>query len=121
MGNSRMVECLTVIALFALIVIRVVVGSSDQTAQWISLVNFSGLFIAVLSLYGQVFRECSREVRGGFFLVLVVLIVGLILILTNVWKPILMINDVVLLITLLTSLPSRLYCSILITKKGGEK
>ena len=119
MKNSRMVEWLTIIGLLVLIIIRIAVGASAQTMQWISMVNFAGLILAVVNLYGQVYKECNKEIRGGFFLVFVVLVVALLLMLTNVWKPSSMINDIVLLITLLISLTSRLYCSILVTKKKG--
>lgn len=114
--KTKILQIIEVVILFILIVVRLVITSEENA--WISLLNYIGLILAVVSLYSDIRAACSHYrkfdfVTGVFVLCLLVLgvIAGLI------FAEIIIVktkgNDIILLLTLLTTLPMRLYESII--------
>lgn len=112
--KERILEIIEVFVLCTLIVARFLI--SEDNIAWISLLNYLGLFIAFASFFMMSCEEFSTKkkfnvVAGVFVVVMIILsvIAGLIfaglIVLNTKW------NDIILLVTLLVSLPTRLYIS----------
>lgn len=121
MKKTKMIELMTIVVLVTLIVTRIILETlsdgTQSTEQWIAVVNYIGLPIAVYSLYMQVAGKCSAFVKGLGVIVCCLLIIPGVLIFTEVLTLNSLWNDLIMLVTLLISLPTRLYCSLL-TKKA---
>lgn len=110
-------EILEAVVIIALIAIRIF--SNSEQHQWINLVNYLGLIIAVWTLFyklADIFqgKPQANFITGLFFMVLAIgLIIG-VLIFTGVFIPSIKCNDVFLLLTLLFSLPTQLFETMLI-------
>lgn len=113
LNNTRIYNELIIVALLSLIIIRIIIGESTEALQWISLVNYSGIPLSVFNLYVLTRRRISALKRGVFVIAIGLTISAGMLILTGIWKPTNLINDIILLVTLLISLPSHFYSSIL--------
>ena len=101
-----------IVLLSTLMVVRLAISSEEN--MWISLLNFAGLIVAVASLYNDIYYTYATHkkivvVTGMFVTILIVLVIMSALILANAIIPSVKWNDMVLLITLLVSLPSRFY------------
>lgn len=108
---------LIITALIALGIVRVVFGASEQTAIWIPFINFLGIPIAVYGVFTRVSQRCTDITRGFFVFLFMVLTVIAVLILTGVIILDALANDLILLVTLLITLPTDFYCIILSKKK----
>lgn len=111
--NRRISSIVIIIAIFTMCFVRVAFDSSPQQAIWIPLVNFLGIPIAVCGIYSQISSRCSRVIKGIFVILFGLLTIIAVLILTGAIVLSALINDLILLITLLITLPSELYCQIL--------
>lgn len=107
---------LIITALIALGFVRVVFGTSEQTAIWIPFINFLGVPIALYGVFSRINKHCTDVVRGVFIFFFMILIVIAVLILTGVIILSALANDLILLLTLLISLPTDYYC-IVFSKK----
>lgn len=110
--KSQLMEIAEIALLVTLIVIRVLISSDENT--WISLLNYLGLIIAVVSLYLEIHEEYSSYrkldlVTGVFAVLLIILVVLAGLILTEIIVLNTKCNDIILLLTLLVALPARFY------------
>lgn len=99
------------VAVVALIVVRLFAA---EDAPWIGLINYAGLAFAVYTLADTVVSEYRGQdkvatVRGFFILSAIPLIVVAALIFTGSITLDARANDLILLITLLVSLPTRFY------------
>lgn len=121
MKKTKMIELMTIVVLMTLIVTRICLeilsDGTQSTEHWISVVNYMGIPIAVYSLYMQVAGNCNAFTKGLGAIVCCLLIIPGVLIFTQVLTLNSLWNDLILLVTLLISLPTRLYCSLL-TKKA---
>lgn len=91
--------------------------STDAT-NWINAVNFGGVITAFLSLYFNIFDECKEYKKidmltGISVIIFCALIIVEILIVLEIISVSTMWNDVITLLALLVSLPSKLYKRIL--------
>ena len=111
--NRKISSIITIVAIITLCVVRIFFDASPQQSIWIPFINFLGIPIATISVFSQVFSKCSNMVKGIFLIGFIILTVIAILILTGVLILSPMINDLILLITLLITLPSDLYCNFL--------
>ena len=112
--KNRILEIIVFFVLLTLIFVRFVISEDNNT--WISLLNYLGLFIAVGSLFLTLCDEfSSREkfsvIAGGFLIVLIILAIIAGLIFAGIIELNTKWNDIILLLTLLASLPTRLYIS----------
>lgn len=110
--ENKILEIIEFVVLITLIFIRLVTKENDNI--WISQLNYLGLVIAFSSFFVTLCDKFSAEkkfiVVAGIFVVLLIplaIIGGLIL--SNVITLNTKWNDIILLATLLFSLPTRLY------------
>lgn len=110
--ENKILEIIEFVVLITLIFIRLVTKENDNI--WISQLNYLGLVIAFSSFFVTLCDKFSTEkkfsVVAGIFVVLLIplaIIGGLIL--SNVITLNTKWNDIILLVTLLFSLPTRLY------------
>lgn len=99
------------VAVTVLIVVRLFAA---EDAPWIGLINYTGLAFAVYTLADTVVSEYRGQdkvalIRGLFILLAIPLIVVAALIFTGSITLDARANDLILLITLLVSLPTRFY------------
>ena len=123
--KKRPLNFFTAIALFTLILIRPWV---DNTNSWISCLNYFGLVIAV---WGFLIEFSSRHkknkaanfIKGILILILAVMIIIGCFIFVGIIKLDVVVNDEILLWTLLISLPVNYYCELLgqIVNKQSKK
>lgn len=115
MKNIRLFRFFTIIALIALILIRL---HSNDASTWISCLNYIGLVIAI---YGFLIEFSSRYknnrianfVKGVLLIIIAALVVGGCFIVTGFVELNTLVNDEILLLTLLVSLPTNYYCELL--------
>ena len=108
-----------VVFLITLGFIRVLSVSTE--CAWISLVNYIGLVISISGFYIDLDFECSRNpkftiIRGIFIIVVIIMAILLALIATSVLKLNTLANDLILLITLLVTLPAKFYKQLIKSK-----
>lgn len=113
--KKRPLSFFTVIALLTLIFIRFFV---DDANGWISILNYFGLVIAVWGFLIEFSARYKKKkvadfIKGVLLLVIAILIIIGCFIITGVIKLNVLINDEVLLWTLLISLPTNYYCELL--------
>ena len=101
------------IALIILIIIRIVLNDKE-CGNWISVLNLLGLVFAISTLHDEFKQTFGRSekfdlITGIYFCI----IAGLCIVLIHVWLNLISLNalwsDIVLLVTLLVSLPVRFY------------
>lgn len=101
------------IALIILIIIRIVLNDKE-CGNWISVLNLLGLVFAISALHDEFKQTFGRSekfdlITGIYFCI----IAGLCIVLILVWLNLISLNalwsDIVLLVTLLVSLPVRFY------------
>lgn len=115
--KQKILEIVEIVLLLTLIGARIAINSDEN--NWISLLNYIGLLIAYVSLYLDISAECARnkkfDVFTGWFVVLLGILVFIgALILSEIIVLNTKMNDIILLVTLLVSLPTRLYKSIIV-------
>ena len=98
--NTRTVAIITV--LIVLIIVRLLTTDTGGT-KWIELINIAGLLIAIFALL---------VIGTIFFMLIIVCIIGT-LIFTRTITPSQRANDIIMLITLLVSLPSHFYVRLI--------
>ena len=108
-------DIIIAVSLLTLILARIFV--SEENCLWINAINFAGIIMAFISLYVDVFNACKKMPKINFFTgicacVLVVLIIIEVLVVLNIIRFSTLCNDLISLIVLLISLPSKLYISI---------
>lgn len=108
---------LIITAIVALGAVRILFGTSEQTSIWIPFVNFLGIPIALYGVFTRINDRCTNVIRGLFILLFMILIVVAVLILTGVIILNALANDLILLGTLLISLPTDYYCIIFSKRK----
>ena len=111
--KNNIIHIIIIVALLTLCVIRFFVEDSAQTSTWIPFVNYLGIPIAAFGLYNRVRFRCGNFTRGIFVIIFCILTILAVLILTNLLVLSAMVSDLILLVTLLISLPSDLYCKLL--------
>lgn len=104
------------VILVTFIVVRLILPEGSYS--WINAVNYAGLVIAIVSLFFSMcneYRQMKRfyPIAGLFAILIIVLICIGILILTNIIVPVTKVNDSIMLLTLLISLPSQLYVDLM--------
>lgn len=113
--NTRTVAIITV--LIVLIIVRLLTTDTGGT-KWIELINIAGLLIAIFALLNDVYLECKEYEKTPlvigtiFFMLIIVCIIGT-LIFTRTITPSQRANDIIMLITLLVSLPSHFYVRLI--------
>lgn len=105
-------KAINIFAFFFLItafVIRMFI--SNERSTWIEIINLAGLFLAVLNLYSMCYLKTDKFkiVTGIFALILLLMAIGGVLMVADVWKLDARQNDLLTILTLLISLPSDLY------------
>ncbi len=115
-AERKVFEIVEVVILSTLLVVRLFSNSEEN--NWINLLNFIGLIVAFTSLYMSIRMECSVYkkfdiITGAFVLILIALTIVLSFILTGFISLNTKWNDIILIITLLISLPTKLYCNII--------
>lgn len=110
--ENKILEIIEFVVLITLILIRLVTKENDNV--WISQLNYLGLVIAFSSFFVTLCDKFSAEkkfsvVAGIFVVILIPLAIIGGLILSNVITLNTKWNDIILLVTLLFSLPIRLY------------
>lgn len=116
--NTRTVAIITV--LIVLIIVRLLTTDTGGT-KWIELINIAGLLIAIFALLNDVYLECKEYEKTPlvigtiFFMLIIVCIIGTLgtLIFTRTITPSQRANDIIMLITLLVSLPSHFYVRLI--------
>lgn len=111
--KNNIINLIIIVALLTLFVIRFFVEASAQASIWIPFINFLGIPIAVFGLYNRVRFRCGDVTRGIFVIIFCIVTILAVLILTNHLTLSPKSNDLILLVTLLISLPSDLYCIFL--------
>ena len=117
-NNSIIVEIVEFAALLLLLFVRIFIQSNQNT--WIDLLNFIGLALAGWSLYIGIRSDCLKYkkfslVTGFFVIVLLVWVIFFCFILVGKLSFSDRINDVILIITLLLTLPARLYKRVMVS------
>lgn len=113
--NTRTVAIITV--LIVLIIVRLLTTDTGGT-KWIELINIAGLLIAIFALLNDVYLECKGYEKTPlvigtiFFMLIIACIIGT-LIFTRTITPSQRANDIIMLITLLVSLPSHFYVRLI--------
>lgn len=115
-GNRKILELIEIAVISTLILTRFFIASDENT--WISLLNYMGLVIAVVSLYTDIRRQCFKYkkidlITGIFVIVIIVIAVIAGLIFAEIIILNTKYNDIISLFTLLITLPVRLYISII--------
>ena len=110
--KQRIIDFCEIVVIFVFVIIRIM--SSYDGSVWINCLNFAGVILALYSLYADVYGEYSKYekiniITGVFYVILVPLLVIAALIVAEILVPNTKCNDIILLVTLLISLPSRLY------------
>ena len=116
MMKQKILGICEVVLLVTLIVARLLISSEQN--QWISLLNYCGFVIAFIALFLDIYNDFSTRrgfntITGVFILTLVVLIAFAALILSGVIIISTKCSDVILLGTLLITLPTRFYKSLI--------
>ena len=112
----RIIEIIEVFWLCTLLVVRLCV-KSDQN-NWITLLNVLGLIITCVSFWSNVYNRCSgykkmNMVTGIFLVVLLFLTILAALVFAEIITLNTKCNDLILIVTLLLSLPVELLTSII--------
>lgn len=105
-------SCLEFLVIAVLIIIRVCIG--PETQEWVNVVNYSGLFVAFWALFirlRSVFsgKKQANFITGLFMILIGIVLFGGVLFFTEIIPFSAKTNDIILLLTLLVSLPIRLY------------
>lgn len=110
--KTNMFDIIIFFSIVTLIIVRLFMPLENNT--WIDAINFSGIIMAFSSLHNNILREFSGYektsiVLGIFVCVIVVLSIIEMLIIVGllVFTP--AVNDIITLITLLISLPTKMY------------
>jgi len=114
--KEKILEVIEIAVLLTLIVVRFFISSDENV--WISVLNYVGLILAFSSLYLEIRTDCSTYkkfdfVTGVFVICFVVLSVFAGLILTEIITLSTKASDIIMLVTLLITLPMRFYKSII--------
>lgn len=114
--GRKVFEIVEIVVLSTLLLIRLLFDSEEN--NWVNLLNFASLVVAFVSLYINVRTECLQykkfdSITGCFVLILVALMVVFSFILAGKIPLNTKCNDVILIITLLLTLPSKLYSCII--------
>lgn len=104
------------VSLLALIIARLILPEGSYS--WINTINYAGLVIAIVSLFFSMCNEYRQKKRfysiAGFSMLFIFVLIFIgVLILTNIIVPNSKVNDLIMLLTLLISLPSRLYVELM--------
>lgn len=113
--KNRLFSFLVVIALVALIIIRL---CSDDASTWISCLNYIGLVIAVCGFLIEFASRYKKNkianfIKGILLIVISIMIIIGCLVVTGFIKLSVLANDEIMLWTLLISLPVNYYCELL--------
>lgn len=111
--NDCILQAIVAVILFALIVIRVFL-KDEECGNWISVLNSMGLVVAVFTLHDELKKTYGQakkfDLITGVFVVVIAVFCLLVLL---IWLGIISLStlwsDVILLVTLLVSLPVRFY------------
>lgn len=100
------------VVILALIVVRICIGS--ETQGWINIVNYSGLLVALWALFIRLRSIFSGKKQADFITGLFVIMLCIafllgVLFFTETIPFSTKTNDIILLLTLLISLPMQLY------------
>ena len=114
--KEKILEVVEIAILLTLIVVRFFISSDENV--WINVLNYFGLILAFSSLYLEIRTDCSAYkkfdfVTGIFVIGFVVLSMFAGLILTEIITLNTKASDIIMLVTLLITLPMRLYKSII--------
>lgn len=115
-AERKVFEIVEVVILSTLLFVRIFVNSEEN--NWINLLNFISLIVSFVSLYMNIRTECSTYkkfdiITGIFALILIALAIVLSFILSGGISLNTKCNDIILIITLLLTLPTKLYCNII--------
>lgn len=114
--SKKLIRDIVVAAvLITLIFARVIL--SEENCLWINAINFAGIIMACVSLYVDIFNECRKLEKINLFTgvcvcILAILVVVEVLVFLNIIKFSTRWNDVITLLVLLISLPSKLYTKV---------
>ena len=112
--NMKIKNVLLSVFIVALIYIR----SKSEDAPWIGIISYMGFLLALGDLFYEVVYKYSNRVGIGFFILVCILVgIGLIIVLANIFTEIIVLNekktDILTLLALLISLPHELYVGAL--------
>lgn len=110
--NTVLLSFFEMIILILLIFIRAVI--KDENLLWINVVNYTGFLIALWSLFQNLKGVCNNDIKqnyvtGVFVISMILAIIPGVLILTGIIEVTAKINDIILLATLLLTLPIPYY------------
>lgn len=107
--KQKIAKFVVLIFLAVVLLIRLLV--SDDQSGWIEIINYAGVCVAVADLYLKCYVTADKFkiVTGVAVIILLVLVAGAALMLTNIWQLDSRQNDILTITALLLSLPSDLY------------
>ena len=96
---------------FLAVVLFVRVRIPDNQSVWIEIINYTGVCVAGADLYLKCYTTVDKFkiITGIAVIILLALVFGAALILTNIWQLDSRQNDILTITALLLSLPSDLY------------
>jgi len=115
--KERIIDVVVITLIITLIVVRIFAPSDGGI--WISFFNYISLVIAYVSVYLEIHSKSStyekfNVITGVFVIVLIGLVIFAGLIISEVIKLNAKTNDIILLITLLVTLPTRFYTTLIL-------
>ena len=103
-----------IVSLMTLCVVRFFINDLSQTSIWVSFINYAGIPIATYGVYSRIHSYCSNIVKGVFVIIFCIMAIIGALVLANIIIPSTKANDIILLVTLLISLPADFYCKLFV-------
>lgn len=116
--KKNVTNLIVIIVLIILIIVRAINNDDSTNLDWISYINVIALFFSLISLYFMLFSKYKKKRKFVFFTGVCALfalgcIVFSVLLFVSVIRLDVKSNDIILLVTLLFSLPSDLYVNTL--------
>lgn len=108
-AKQKMSKFAVFVFLLAMLVIRLWIP--DSQSAWIEIINYLGVCVAGADLYLKCYTTADKFkiVTGIAVIILLALVCGAALIITNIWQLNSRQNDVLTITALILSLPSDLY------------
>ena len=114
-SKKNIKDIFVALILLTLIIVRVFVAG--ESCLWINAINFAGVIMACITLYIDTYNECKKLEKINLFTGICVCIFGVliimeVLVILNIIRFSTLVNDVITLLALLISLPSKLYTKV---------
>lgn len=115
-SRNKIFSIAVIVLLLTMIFVRCFFG--EENCTWITGINFFGIIVACLSFYFETYICCKKCNKihlfsGMFACVLIILVILEVFIVFGLVKVSELANDIITLVTLLISLPTRFYIKLL--------